>query len=208
MGHTSPFVVSKSCCEEVWGIVSNLVERLCPSVTNPDSFVVNEGEVGVSNNGAGKGGDIVASIAFAENVERVGLEFSVVVEEGVDEGFEVGSGDVSVVNIVCGGAKGETSSKGLVNEEKVCLHIPGVRLSGEVELLVLVSRDFDIVGPDFSVESQLGGAAWAAIEPDDDWIGWVDGILALSFHVEELVEELIHVFVCGVWCNSINSDPS
>jgi hypothetical protein len=101
---------------------------LCPSVTNSDSFVVNEGEVGVSNNGAGKGGDIVASIAFAENVERVGLEFSVVVEEGVDERFEVGSGDVSVVNIVCGGAKGETSSKGLVNEEKVCLHIPGVRL--------------------------------------------------------------------------------
>ena len=118
----------------------------------------------------GEDGDVVASVRFTSDVEWLLSIFGEVVEEKGQQGVDVlagsdGAGDGTTT-------VGVTSVDGLVNEDDRGVAVPRVVVVHQLELGV------DAGGAELHEETHHGGAAGAAVQPEDDGVvlGIVSGL--------------------------------
>lgn len=115
----------------------------------------------------GCGGNVFAGVAFAGEEERAGTEGrGMGGEKGLKSRKEVGGDDGLVAgdgSRVRGGA--EAGAEGAVDEENGEAAVPGERVAAEAEIVG------DEPGAELEEVAGHGGAAGAALEPDEEWGG-------------------------------------
>ena len=132
----------------------------------------------------GNGGDVVASVGLAGDVEVLALELRELLEEFDHELSHVLS-DLLLVDVVVDEASvGEASANGLVDVEQVGVAVPGVGVTLESNSVIL-----ELVGAVLVEQRDLRGAAWAASQPEYERV-----VLGAVAGLEPPVE---HVVVVG-----------
>ncbi|GMN38754.1 hypothetical protein TIFTF001_007980 [Ficus carica] len=163
---------------------SHLGYRIGQPVSDRYSFQVYP--IRILQNVVSKGGDVLPGVALAGEVNGSGFKPGLLVEKPGEGGEEV-LGDFGLVpgDVGGGGGDAEARADGVVEEEEAEEAVPGAGVGLEGEGLIGGFEEVDAPGAELEEVADHGGAAGAALEPDEEWglgegegggLGLVEGV--------------------------------